>query len=256
MNFFGGIVLLSTFVLLASAHQESTKNGLPEGGLFEGDMAGFEIDPIKGIANRPTSTLAKWPGGIVPYVIQPGQFGQSQLNTIYNGMRALEDQVRVNGRDCIKFVDRTDAHSNWLRIFSGSGCWSYVLMNTRPGAQDLSLQTGGCTIIGTVIHELLHALGFYHEQSRPDRDSYVRILSQNVQNGMLHNFDKYGQNSVDTMDFPYDVQSIMHYENKAFSKNGLNTIEALDNTPLFPAYSKTRMTQIDIDEVRKFYNCV
>ena len=51
------------------------------------------------------------------------------------------------------------------------------------GKQRLSLGNG-CVYSGTIIHEFLHAVGFYHEQSRPDRDQYVRINLQNVRGGM------------------------------------------------------------------------
>lgn len=40
-------------------------------------------------------------------------------------MKLIEDQTRVNGRDCIKFVPRT-TQATFLRIYNGQGCWSYV----------------------------------------------------------------------------------------------------------------------------------
>ena len=48
------------------------------------------------------------------------------------------------------------------------------------GKQELSLQAGGCTFIGTSAHELMHALGFHHEQSRADRDKYLIVLYENI----------------------------------------------------------------------------
>lgn len=47
----------------------------------------------------------------------------------------------------------------------------------------VSLARGGCLYHGTVQHELLHALGFNHEQTRSDRDNHIRVLLQNVQSG-------------------------------------------------------------------------
>ena len=55
------------------------------------------------------------------------------------------------------------------------------------GGQVLSLQAGGCTYIGTVAHELIHALGFFHEQSRNDRDTYVTVNYANILSGLYFN---------------------------------------------------------------------
>ena len=35
------------------------------------------------------------------------------------------------------------------------------------------------------MHEFLHTLGFFHEQSRPDRDTYVRVITENIQPGKM-----------------------------------------------------------------------
>jgi hypothetical protein len=53
----------------------------------------------------------------------------------------------------------------------------------KSGAQELSLQQNGCVYSGIVTHEFLHALGFAHEQTRPDRDTYVRIYPENIEAG-------------------------------------------------------------------------
>lgn len=51
----------------------------------------------------------------------------------------------------------------------------------RDGGQQLvSLSAFGCLDRGIIQHELLHALGFYHEHTRSDRDQYVRINWENV----------------------------------------------------------------------------
>lgn len=60
-------------------------------------------------------------------------------------------------------------------------CWSYL--GVRGGRQALSMQTPDCMSSGVAAHELMHALGFVHEQSRADRDNYVTIQWSNVWKG-------------------------------------------------------------------------
>lgn len=86
---------------------------------------------------------------------------------------------------CIRFKPYAGEESDYLRITADtSGCWSSV--GRIGGRQDLNLQVPGCaTKKGTVIHELMHAVGFLHEQSRYERDEYVNIQWQNIISGML-----------------------------------------------------------------------
>ncbi|RXG55307.1 Zinc metalloproteinase nas-13, partial [Armadillidium vulgare] len=55
------------------------------------------------------------------------------------------------------------------------------------GKQTVSLGAG-CVYFGIILHELMHAVGFWHEQSRADRNDYVRINWGNIRNGMEYNF--------------------------------------------------------------------
>ena len=73
------------------------------------------------------------------------------------------------------------------------------------------------------MHELLHALGQGHEQSRSDRDQYVEMVYENIQDGMAHNFD-ISTTGSDTSQ-GYDIMSLMHYSSTAFSKDGSKTIK-------------------------------
>ena len=59
-------------------------------------------------------------------------------------------------------------------------CFSGI--GRQMGSQDLSLGSN-CNYMGVIIHELMHALGFLHEQSRNDRDSYVTVNYDNLKEG-------------------------------------------------------------------------
>lgn len=127
-------------------------------------------------------------------------------------------------------------------------------------------------------HNLFLLVGFEHEQSRPDRDSYVRVNQANIIPGnefTLHttllgseknkrayrflfveamiNFVKKNSTDVDTQNTPYDYGSVMHYPNSAFSANGLPTIEPLQPNVIIG--QRVNMSAIDIQEVRLYYSC-
>lgn len=153
----------------------------------------------KGLAQTGTSNN-RWPGGVVYYTIDPGAYSKNvimqtkmvfknfllqkattQLETINQAMQLITNQTRgSSGATCISFKART-SESNYIRIRSLSGCYSNVGKNTFVGAQTVSLQAPGCVYVNIIAHELIHALGFWHEQSRPDRDNYVTINYQNIQ---------------------------------------------------------------------------
>lgn len=74
------------------------------------------------------------------------------------------------------------------------------------------------------MHEFLHALGFYHMQSSFDRDDYVSIDWNSIQENKESNFRKYNNTIVTNFNVTYDYESVLHYGAYAFSKNGLPTI--------------------------------
>ncbi|UJR07027.1 hypothetical protein I4U23_011315 [Adineta vaga] len=221
--------------------------------LFEGDMlfpSGSGLEG-RGVALRGASV--PWTNGIVPYIISPG-YASTEESFIIATMQKMERLIAVNNYKCIQFRPKTASDIYYITIVNGIGCSSYVGQNTGVNmVRTVTLQHPGCIDEGRIMHELLHALGFYHEQSRPDRDNYVSINYANIQSGTESNFDKYSNAVVDTQNTPYDYKSVMHYETDAFSKNGLPTIQTL--VANISIGQRDNMSTIDIEEVRLFYNC-
>ena len=69
-------------------------------------------------------------------------------------------------------------------IFLGNSCWSYVGKSYKKNNDFQELSLGpGCRHGGTIMHEMMHAVGFWHEQSRPDRNQYVEVFWENIKKG-------------------------------------------------------------------------
>ena len=78
--------------------------------------------------------------------------------------------------------------------------------------------------MGTVLHEYMHAAGFWHEQARADRDNYIQILWDNINPNMTRNFEKKTLGAMTHLGAQYDYCSVMHYGSNDFSMNGKPTI--------------------------------
>jgi len=93
------------------------------------------------------------------------------------------------------------------------------------GADGVRIRLKASCDTGTVLHELGHAMGLFHEQQRPDRDDFITVNEENIEPGKESNFVKLTSSQCVTH-ASYDYGSLMHYDETDFSRNGQPTIEA------------------------------
>lgn len=120
----------------------------------------------------------------------------------------------------------------------------------RQGGEQPMYLDSGCLSRGVVWHEFIHALGFYHEHTRPDRDDYVTIVEGNIQSGREHNFAKRASSETDDRGSPYDYESVMHYRSNAFGKGGLPTIVAPETIG-----QRAYISFHDASQINMIYRC-
>ncbi|XP_063049596.1 high choriolytic enzyme 1-like [Engraulis encrasicolus] len=192
-----------------------------------------------------TARKCKWPSSsnglvYIPYVLS-SRYSVRAKRYIKRAMQSFTNST------CVRFRRRR-RERDYLYIQSRKGCWSKL---GRRGRKQVISLGKGCVYRKTIQHELLHALGFNHEQKRSDRDLHIKVLWNNVRKGKKHNFRKVATNNLGT---PYDYGSIMHYSKKAFSRNGKPTLVAIPNPNVVFGRAK-KMSRQDIRRVNLLYGC-
>ncbi|XP_075220529.1 seminal metalloprotease 1-like isoform X2 [Lycorma delicatula] len=198
-------------------------------GLFQGDIfLPLEMETRNAI----TLDKYKWPNRTVPY----------KFTSNYNYTADVHD----NEHD-----------DNYILInkIQNRGCYAVVGYRSDISPIPVNFMSPECfKSNGTIQHELLHVLGLLHEQARPDRDEYVQVLWQNVDERHRRDFSKAPSTFVSTYNVSYNLNSVMHYPNMAFSKNGKPTMISKKNSKeLFG--QRDGAVDGDFEKVRQIYKC-
>ncbi|HSM06531.1 MAG TPA: M12 family metallopeptidase [Longimicrobiales bacterium] len=181
--------------------------------------------PFKGVVIDADGGNNRWPGGVIPYTINAGN---PPTQSIVDGaIDWIEDQTPG-----VTLVPRS-GESDYVTFQNSTGCSSEI--GRIGGQQFINLKVNDgvsfCST-GNAAHEILHALGVYHEQTRCDRDSFVTIDYAEVESGKEGNFYKAGSTTetgdcsgaFDVPGTAYDFGSIMHYGVNAFAIGSNPTI--------------------------------
>ncbi|XP_006099781.1 meprin A subunit alpha [Myotis lucifugus] len=206
--------------------------------LFQGDIL------LRNSRNGLRDPNARWKFPI-PYILADNL----ELNAKGAILYAFE-MFRL--RSCVDFKPY-EGESSYIIFQQFEGCWSEV--GDQHVGQNLSIGQR-CDHKAIIQHEILHALGFYHEQSRTDRDDYVEIWWDEVIPGHQHNFNTYEDSFITDLNTPYDYESLMHYAPFSFNKNeSVPTITT--KIPEFNSIIGQRLdfSPIDLERLNRMYNC-
>ncbi|GAB1600721.1 zinc metalloproteinase nas-6-like, partial [Argonauta hians] len=216
-------------------------------GMFQGDI---DLDGRSIWSRNAVGDLnRRWPKGVIPFTIH-SYFKDYEQEKIRAAIKHIQEMTRINGKDCIKFINKTE-EDNYVYIGTGKGCHSAI--GYKAKIQGLSLGVG-CRYKGIIVHELLHTVGFYHEQSRPDRGSYVKINMSNVKHKAESNFLQLFPPIVNTQGLPYDYNSIMHYNAYEFAiDRSIKTVIPLKKGVTIG--QRIGMSQLDVVRVQRLYGC-
>nr|BAO25123.1 hatching enzyme [Verasper variegatus] len=187
-----------------------------------------------------------WPksangNAVVPFLLSE-KYDDSEKKEILAALQVIE------WKTCIRFVPRIRQRA-YLSFEPRYGCAS--LLGHVGDKQVVSLQRYGCIKHGIIQHEVLHALGFYHEHTRSDRDEYVQINWENINEYFVNNFRMMDTNNLNT---PYDYTSVMHYGRTAFGIKRAETIVPIPDTSVAIG-QRGSMSDIDVLRINRLYRC-
>ncbi|KAM8717890.1 hypothetical protein ACLKA7_004568 [Drosophila subpalustris] len=249
------LLVLSTQVLRGEA-LPLRRSVEPEeiGGFAEGDMQLTEEQQLilehgPRERNGLIDAAKRWPRNLVIYQISQ-DFDAAHKQAILRGIQSLEDN------SCLQFREATEEDVAYVRITANpGGCYTAVGYQGAPQQMNLEIYPigEGCFRPGTILHEFMHALGFYHEQSSALRDDYIDVVEENIVPGKEFNFKKYSPRVITDFDVGYDYDSCLHYRPGAFSVNGKDTIIPLDDTVVIG--QRTGLSKKDIAKINIMYKC-
>jgi hypothetical protein len=182
-----------------------------------------------------------WEKPEIPYAVSP------ELPNPARVQRAID---YFNQNTPVKFVPYQGQTDAVVFEVGTENCLSYL--GKSGGLQPIRL-TEQCRT-HEILHEMMHALGFVHEQSRPDRDNYVEVLWQNIDPAYADQFAIVPDSFTDALrGAAFDYHSVMLYESNAFAvSTQLTTLQSTTAQSVSP--TQDGLSPGDIARLNSLYN--
>ncbi|MCP4600810.1 MAG: hypothetical protein GY847_09805 [Proteobacteria bacterium] len=184
------------------------------------------------------TTTGPWPGGFIPYSVDPALSTQQKDNYIPSAV----EHYRRNTTIWFYEVPVNYAGDH-VAIVKGSGnCWAHLGKQDLPNGNTVrKVSLSGACVAAPVKHELGHSIGLLHEHQRGDRDNHV-IVPATDDACVKHDFD---QRYVTD----YDVKSLMHYDDAG--SGGCSGMTQIDGSEV-PDFHEF-LTASDINAIQAMY---
>lgn len=189
-----------------------------------------------------------WPKGKIPVQVVESIKSSAQMNVIKEVIAKINQSTGINF-----FLTESSDYKAKVFISRGSShCYAQVGYTGDITHMSLSEKCSATAIY----HEFFHILGFFHEQNRFDRDEYIQILWENIEEEYESQFHLFPEESFPTPYkyggvFNFTFDSIMIYDSDFFSTNGDYTMVKVDGSSFKSLF--LRPSPVDIQRVKELY---
>lgn len=170
---------------------------------------------------------------------------------IWENATCLRFELCSNVSDYVRFLDRPNEEY--------CTCQS---IGMKTGQQNVTIGYS-CRSVGDILHTIGLIIGLFHEHDRPDRDSYVKILRENIEKEEEGRFANVSDSEYTMLSYQgvgYDYASVMHLKRSAYSRFGYPTLEVTNRNVYAaqgnPELGKTQtLSAGDKLRVNRLYSC-
>lgn len=181
-----------------------------------------------------------WEGGIIPYTIDNDYTYPDRVKKVID---------YYHQKTPIRFVEWDGVSEDYVIFASGvEHCFAHL--GRRGGPQKVVLSSG--CYEAEIAHEIMHVLGFLHEQNREDRDEYLSIHWDNIEEVYHEQFKKMPNPFTAGIGLPFDLNSIMIYSPFSFAVDSNRPTMTKKNGELYER-SAQLLSEGDIKKIETLY---
>lgn len=185
------------------------------------------------------------PGGRIPYVLDKDIVSEKLKALI------IESIADFDNYTCVRWIPKTDNDNTWVEFHQTADtyfCGRADSIGMHSGRNEIEIT---CIEKHTVVHEMMHKMGFHHEQNRSDRDDAMDMMYYNMGDAN----DEFIFDHSDLLGLPYDLQSVMHY-GLQFGNIDSDRYSMMAKDPCETVSRKTKgMSRLDKLKINKYYKC-
>lgn len=237
-------------------------------GTFQGDVY-FDQDEVQSMAEEygytdPESDFAVFSGSAQSGKLWDQYADGGRIKIFYEFDESFQQESMMRARQafrlfsentCIDFLERKIEEIPFVRVVWETACRSKIGYKPSSVWNGQKVSVGdSCGPVGVFVHEFMHLLGFHHEQTRPDRDAYVRIFEENINGKKGRNqYRKMSRNEIQAVYTQYDLKSTLHYGSDDYAtKDGPAMLSRKGEF----IKNNDAPTQLDWDELNMLYDCL